>query len=229
MLCLIVPEQLPRSSGEVDPRRMARSGVDGPLGPPETVMSAGRSRLRTAFPACYAAIRACRRLAFNARHTNVPLAAHLLQPPQAEAPESQHVLDPAVGSLRQPLAFCIRRTARRRRQLLGHATRRGILLRVAGPGRLPLPAQGHIPVDASRLQVRQVPLVVVAGVRQHRLRLLADRLRHLVEQRRHTTLVARVRRHRRRHHQLVRTIDRHLRVVALLERVVARLHVVAAR
>ena len=79
----------------------------------------------------------------------------------------------------------------------------------------------HIPVDTPRFQVRQVPLVAVPGVCQHRLRLLADRLRHRVEQHRQPALVTRVRRHLRRHHQLVVTVHRHLRVVAG-ERVAAR-------
>ena len=55
----------------------------------------------------------------STRHTKV----HLRQPPQAEASESQHVLDQPLGASDSHL---IRRTARRPRQLLGHATRRGI-------------------------------------------------------------------------------------------------------
>ena len=42
--------------------------------------------------------------------------------------------------------------------------------------------------------VRQVPLVAVPGVGQHRLRLHGERLLYRVEQHRHLTLVARVRR-----------------------------------
>ena len=58
--------------------------------------------------------------------------------------------------------------------------------------------------------------ISVPRVRQHRLRLLAERLRHLVEQRRQPALVARIRRQVRRHNQLVLAVHRHLRVVALL-------------
>ena len=73
MLCVIVPERLRRSADEGAPRRrakqIARFGLEGPPGPPQSPMRADRSSLRASFPACYAAIRACRRLVFNARHT----------------------------------------------------------------------------------------------------------------------------------------------------------------
>ena len=73
MLCVIVPDRLRRSADEGAPRRrakqIARFGLEGPLGPPQSPMRADRSSLRASFPACYAAIRACRRLVFNARHT----------------------------------------------------------------------------------------------------------------------------------------------------------------
>ena len=139
--------------------QIARFGLEGPPGPPQSPMRADRSSLRASFPACYAAIRACRRLVFNARHTKSHSPCTFASPRRLKRrnPSTCVPIQP-LRSLRQPLADCIRRTARRPRQLLGQATRRGILLRVAGPGRLPLPAQGHIPVDASRFQVRQVPL-----------------------------------------------------------------------
>ena len=73
MLCVIVPERLRRSADEGTPRRrakqIARFGLEGPPGPPQSPRRADRSSLRASFPACYAAIRACRRLVFNARHT----------------------------------------------------------------------------------------------------------------------------------------------------------------
>ena len=55
------------------------------------------------------------------------------QSTQAEAPEAQHVLDPAVRRLRGPLPLRIRRPARWRRQLLCHAARRRMLQRDRGP------------------------------------------------------------------------------------------------
>ena len=77
MLCVIVPERLRRSADEGAPRRrakqIARFGLEGPPGPPPSPMRADRSSLRASFPACYAAIRACRRLVFNrhGRHDRV--------------------------------------------------------------------------------------------------------------------------------------------------------------
>ena len=50
-------------------RAPSRFGLEGPPGPPPSPRRADRSSLRASFPACYAAIRACRRLVFNARHT----------------------------------------------------------------------------------------------------------------------------------------------------------------
>ena len=97
-------------------------------------------------------------------------------------------------------------------------------LQITGSRLLALPARRHIPVNAPLFQVGQVPLVAVPRIGQHRLRLRGERLLYRVEQHRQLTLVARVRRQVRRHHQLVLRVHRHLRVVALLESLVARLH-----
>ena len=90
----------------------------------------------------------------------VPLSGDLLQSPHAEAPESEHFLDPAVRRLRQPLALRIPRPAFRRAQLLDHSARRRMTLRVPRR-RLPVPSRRHVRVHAPRLQLRQVRFVAV--------------------------------------------------------------------
>ena len=47
-------------------------------------------------------------------------------------------------------------------------TRRRMFLQIAGNRLLALPARRYIPVNAPRIQVRQVPLVAVRSVGQHR-------------------------------------------------------------
>ena len=54
----------------------------------------------------------------------VPLAAHLRQASQAESSESEHLLDPPVRRLREPLALCVPGFARGARQFLTHAVNR---------------------------------------------------------------------------------------------------------
>ena len=53
----------------------------------------------------------------------VPLAAHLRQASQAESSESEHLLDPPVRRLREPLALRVPGFARGARQFLTHAVR----------------------------------------------------------------------------------------------------------
>ena len=60
------------------------------------------------------------------------------------------------------------------------------------PGPIPLAPRRHVSVDASRFEFRQVPLVAVSGVREHRLRLRVEGLLHLVEQPRQRALTGSV-------------------------------------
>ena len=64
-------------------------------------------------------------------------------------------------------------------------------------------AQGHASVHPERLQLVELRLVAVPGIRQHSLRAPPMSGFHLLHQRRQPTLVAGVRRHRHRHNQLV--------------------------
>ena len=84
-------------------------------------MRAGRSSSRASCPGCHAAIRACRRLAFNARHTK----SH-----------SPRTFASPRGEIR-----CLKYEQRAATTSLA---RRGILLRVAGPRLLPLATGGGL-------------------------------------------------------------------------------------
>ena len=80
----------------------------------------------------------------------VPLAAHLRQASQAESSESEHLLDPPVRRLREPLALRVPGFARGARQFLTHA--------VGGrePGRPPPGTCLHAPALRAR-RCRDLP------------------------------------------------------------------------
>ena len=172
----------------------------------------------------YTARSGCRRLMFSARHTRSHSPRALFRP------RTLNRRKPRTSShWAQPLALRVPLPPRWCRQLLDHPVCRRVRVRVAAHCLFPLPPRRHIPVDTPRFELRQVPLIAVAGVRKHRPGLRVEGLLHLIEQPHHLALVARVRCQLRRDNQLMLAIDRHLRVVALLEPLGAGLHDGAVR
>ena len=135
----------------------------------------------------------------------VPLAPHFRQPPQLKRRNpSTCLIQP--GSLRQPLgsAYAARAPA-------STASRPCDSSRDTSPGSRDLAAFPFGPrIDPSRDCISRSARSrsAVAGVRQHRLRLLAAVAASTSAAPADLPWYARVRRHLRRHHQLERTIDR---------------------
>ena len=164
------------------------------------------------------------RLMFNAKHTRSHSPRHLRQASQAESSESEHLLDPPVRRLREPLALRVPGFARGARQFLTHAVRGSEPGRVDRHLGLAFTPQRYVRVDAAIFQLQQIRLVAVARIGQYHRRLDPKRLVDLVEHPHQLTLVAGLWPHLSRDDDLVLPIDRHLRVVALLESLAAGLH-----
>ena len=96
----------------------------------------------------------------------VPLAAHLRQASQAESSESEHLLDPPVRRLREPLALRVLGLAREARQLLTHAVRGREPRRVDRHPGLAFTPQRDMRVDAAVFQLQQIRLVAVPRIGQ---------------------------------------------------------------
>ena len=101
----------------------------------------------------------------------VPLAAHLRQASQAESSESEHLLDPPVRRLREPLALRVPGFARGARQFLTHAVRGREPGRVDRHLGLAFTPQRYVRVDAAIFQLQQIRLVAVARIGQYHRRL----------------------------------------------------------
>ena len=152
------------------------------------------------------------------------VAAHLRQAAQGVSSESEHLLDPPVRRLREPLALRVPGLAREARQLLTHAVRGREPGRVDRHPGLALTPQRDVRVDAAVLQLQQIRLVAIARIGQYHRRFDPKRFVDPVEQPHQLTLVAGLWPHLSRDDDLVLPIDRHLRVVALLESLAAGLH-----
>ena len=87
-----------------------------------------RHRVSMRLPPCGSTARSAHRqlphpLDVQRQAHQMPLGSHLLHPTQAEASESQHLLEPAVRSLRYPLTLGVLSPSLRTGQLLAHAMR----------------------------------------------------------------------------------------------------------
>ena len=89
----------------------------------------------------------CRRLYVQCQTHQVPFPSRLVQTPHTEPPESKDFLDPAIGRFGQPLALCVPLPPRWCGQLLDHAMRRRVRVRVPVHRLLPLAPRRHVSVD----------------------------------------------------------------------------------
>ena len=116
-------------------------------------------------PPPHLAISTCKRLTFSAMHTKSHSPCALLNPRTLKRRNPSTLLDPAIGRFGQPLARRVAAPAGGRGQLLGHALRRPMPLGVDDRRLLALPTQCHVPINAARFQLLQVPLIAVPGNR----------------------------------------------------------------
>ena len=123
-----------RRAGDFRPagRREPKTGrTPPPNAAIRTRFSVGGGRIHP----LYAAISACRRLAFTARHTKSHSPRTCARPRRLKRRKPSTCLTQPYGALRQPLPLRIHRPPRRRRQLLHHPPRR----------RMPSPDRGRRP------------------------------------------------------------------------------------
>ena len=153
----------------------------------------------------------------------IPLALDRVQAAHPELAKAQDALNPADGGFHQPFALGINFLTLGRVQFARHALGGRSPGAPLGRG-MPLPAQGHITLNAPGFQLLQVPFIAVAGIGQHGGGGGAVVCPHGIQQPRQLALVTGLVTDRRGHNQLAVPVHPDLGVVALLEAVLAGPH-----